>query len=133
MVNPWKTYVKLSAVLMGSHGLTNAHLNFFSGFESHSDRLISVRMSKEKSSDPVGSSTQSDIIRNHIQGETTEPPPLLEQTNEVNNDEENDNKKNKVGEASTLTTPNDPNVAVGFSGNRKPVNLDFGLGNILQK
>lgn len=31
MVNPWKTYVKLSAVLMGSHGLTKgslAYLNY---------------------------------------------------------------------------------------------------------
>ena len=26
MVNPWKTYVKLSAVLMGSHGLTKGSL-----------------------------------------------------------------------------------------------------------
>ncbi|CAI0476532.1 unnamed protein product, partial [Linum tenue] len=28
MVNPWKTYVKLSAVLMGSHGLTKGSLAF---------------------------------------------------------------------------------------------------------
>ncbi|XP_052882460.1 UDP-galactose/UDP-glucose transporter 4-like isoform X6 [Gossypium arboreum] len=28
MVNPWKTYVKLSAVLMGSHGLTKRSLAF---------------------------------------------------------------------------------------------------------
>ncbi|KAK7340206.1 hypothetical protein VNO77_20903 [Canavalia gladiata] len=28
MVNPWKTYVKLSAVLMGSHGLTKGALAF---------------------------------------------------------------------------------------------------------
>ncbi|KAG7994242.1 hypothetical protein I3843_01G048700 [Carya illinoinensis] len=28
MVNPWKTYVKLSAVLMGSHGLTRGSLAF---------------------------------------------------------------------------------------------------------
>lgn len=31
MVNPWKTYVKLSGVLMGSHGLTKgslAYLNY---------------------------------------------------------------------------------------------------------
>ncbi|XVF14199.1 hypothetical protein REPUB_Repub09cG0037200 [Reevesia pubescens] len=28
MVNPWKTYVKLSAVLMGSHGLTKCSLAF---------------------------------------------------------------------------------------------------------
>lgn len=31
MINPWKTYVKLSAVLMGSHGLTKgslAYLNY---------------------------------------------------------------------------------------------------------
>ncbi|PSS11730.1 UDP-galactose/UDP-glucose transporter like [Actinidia chinensis var. chinensis] len=28
MVNPWKTYVKLSAVLMGSHGLTKSSLAF---------------------------------------------------------------------------------------------------------
>ncbi|WCJ23133.1 UDP-galactose transporter 2 [Euphorbia peplus] len=28
MVNPWKTYVKLSGVLMGSHGLTKASLAF---------------------------------------------------------------------------------------------------------
>lgn len=28
MVNPWKTYVKLSAVLMGSHGLTKGSLMF---------------------------------------------------------------------------------------------------------
>jgi hypothetical protein len=28
MMNPWKTYVKLSAVLMGSHGLTKGSLAF---------------------------------------------------------------------------------------------------------
>lgn len=28
MVNPWKTYIKLSAVLMGSHGLTKGSLAF---------------------------------------------------------------------------------------------------------
>jgi len=28
MVNPWKTYVKLSVVLMGSHGLTKGSLAF---------------------------------------------------------------------------------------------------------
>lgn len=28
MANPWKTYVKLSAVLMGSHGLTKGSLAF---------------------------------------------------------------------------------------------------------
>ena len=28
MVNPWKTYWKLSAVLMGSHGLTKGSLAF---------------------------------------------------------------------------------------------------------
>lgn len=28
MVNPWKMYVKLSAVLMGSHGLTKGSLAF---------------------------------------------------------------------------------------------------------
>ncbi|ONK69287.1 uncharacterized protein A4U43_C05F21270 [Asparagus officinalis] len=28
MVNPWKTYVNLSAVLMGSHGLTKGSLAF---------------------------------------------------------------------------------------------------------
>ena len=28
MVNPWRTYVRLSAVLMGSHGLTKGSLAF---------------------------------------------------------------------------------------------------------
>lgn len=28
IINPWKTYIKLSAVLMGSHGLTKGSLMF---------------------------------------------------------------------------------------------------------
>ncbi|KAI5420392.1 hypothetical protein KIW84_044253 [Lathyrus oleraceus] len=78
-------------------------------------------MSQAKSFDPITSSTQSDLISSTIQGETVQPPPPLVQSNEVNNDEENANKKMKVGEASTLTTSNDPNVAFGDSGNRKPI------------
>ncbi|XP_050876751.1 zinc finger BED domain-containing protein RICESLEEPER 1-like [Lathyrus oleraceus] len=78
-------------------------------------------MSQAKSSDPIASSTQSDLISSTSQGETVQPPPPLVQSNEVNNDEENANKKRKVGEASTLTTSNDPNVASGDSGNRKPI------------
>ncbi|KAI5384861.1 hypothetical protein KIW84_071731 [Lathyrus oleraceus] len=72
-------------------------------------------MSQAKSSDHIASSTQSDLINSTSQGETVQPPPPLVQSNEVNNDEENANKKRKVGEASTLTTSNDPNVASGDS------------------
>lgn len=43
------------------------------------------------------------------------------QSNETNNDEENANKKRKIGEASKLVTSNDPNVVAGDSGNRKPI------------
>ncbi|KAI5427445.1 hypothetical protein KIW84_032747 [Lathyrus oleraceus] len=78
-------------------------------------------MSQAKSSDPIASSTQSDLISSTSQGETVQSPPPLVQSNEVNNDEENANKKRKVGEASTLTTSNDPNVASRDSGNRKPI------------
>lgn len=68
-----------------------------------------------------------------LQGETTEPPPPLVQSNEVNNDEENTNKKMKVGEASTLATSNDPNVVAGDLGEENLLNLDLELGSILQK
>lgn len=48
MVNPWKTYVKLSTVLMGSHGLTKgslAYLNYpaqimFKSTKVHGDKCL---------------------------------------------------------------------------------------------
>ncbi|CAI8586699.1 unnamed protein product [Vicia faba] len=69
----------------------------------------------------TGPITQSDIVNNLIQGETTKAPPPLVQSNETNNNEENANKKRKIGEASKLVTSNDPNVVAGDSGNRKPI------------
>ncbi|KAK7839708.1 udp-galactose/udp-glucose transporter 4 [Quercus suber] len=45
MVNPWKTYVKLSAVLMGSHGLTKgslAYLNYPAQLMFKSTKLLST-------------------------------------------------------------------------------------------
>ncbi|XWS46000.1 hypothetical protein CRYUN_Cryun14cG0027400 [Craigia yunnanensis] len=45
MVNPWKTYVKLSAVLMGSHGLTKgslAFLNYPAQLMFKSTKVLSV-------------------------------------------------------------------------------------------
>ncbi|XP_031124419.1 UDP-galactose/UDP-glucose transporter 4-like [Ipomoea triloba] len=45
MVNPWKTYVKLSAVLMGSHGLTKgslAYLNYPAQIMFKSTKVLPV-------------------------------------------------------------------------------------------
>ncbi|XP_031477731.1 UDP-galactose/UDP-glucose transporter 2-like [Nymphaea colorata] len=45
MVNPWKTYVKLSAVLMGSHGLTKgslAYLNYPAQLMFKSTKVLPV-------------------------------------------------------------------------------------------
>lgn len=47
MVNPWKTYVKLSAVLMGSHGLTKgslAFLNYPAQIMFKSTKVITVQI-----------------------------------------------------------------------------------------
>ncbi|CAA3005592.1 UDP-galactose UDP-glucose transporter 2-like [Olea europaea subsp. europaea] len=44
-VNPWKTYVKLSAVLMGSHGLTKgslAYLNYPAQIMFKSTKVLPV-------------------------------------------------------------------------------------------
>ncbi|CAA2951326.1 UDP-galactose UDP-glucose transporter 2-like [Olea europaea subsp. europaea] len=45
MVNPWKTYVKLSALLMGSHGLTKgslAFLNYLAQLMFKSTKILPV-------------------------------------------------------------------------------------------
>lgn len=45
MINPWKTYVKLSAVLMGSHGLTKgslAYLNYPAQIMFKSTKVLPV-------------------------------------------------------------------------------------------
>lgn len=51
MVNPWKTYVKLSAVLMGSHGLTKgslAYLNYPAQIMFKSTKVIYLIILEEK-------------------------------------------------------------------------------------
>jgi len=49
MVNPWKTYVKLSGVLMGSHGLTKgslAYLNYPAQIMFKSTKVYNISLNQ---------------------------------------------------------------------------------------
>ncbi|XP_050895477.1 zinc finger BED domain-containing protein RICESLEEPER 2-like [Lathyrus oleraceus] len=97
-----------------NHGLSSSSVLYLRFSKVFSDvKSFHVGYNRMSQTDPV---TQSDIVNNLIQAETTEAPPPSVQSSETNNDEENANKKRKVGEAS-----NDSNVIAGDSGNRKPI------------